>query len=62
VAQSWVNVRASASIGAAVVGVVTPNTRVQLGDRRGGWRRVRSAGFEGWADGNLFDADTSATR
>jgi len=62
VAQSWVNVRSAASLTASVVGVVTPNARVQLGEQRGGWRRVRSAGFEGWADGNLFDADTSATR
>ncbi len=62
VAQSWVNVRAAAAIGAAVVGVVTPNTRVQLGENRGGWRRVRSAGFEGWADGNLFSADTAGAR
>jgi len=59
VAQSWVNVRAAASLSAAIVGVVTPNTRVELGDSRGAWRRVRSAGFQGWADGAFFDADTS---
>ncbi len=59
VAQSWVNVRAAASLSATIVGVVTPNTRVELGDSRGAWRRVRSAGFEGWADGAFFDAETS---
>lgn len=59
VAQSWVNVRAAASLSAAIVGVVTPNTRVELGDSRGAWRRVRSAGFQGWADGAFFDADTA---
>ncbi|MEP7381396.1 MAG: SH3 domain-containing protein [Gemmatimonadota bacterium] len=59
VAHSWVNVRASASLSATVVGVVTPNTRVQLGDSRGAWRRVRSAGFEGWADGAFFDSDSA---
>lgn len=59
VAQSWVNVRAAASRSAAIVGVVTPNARVELGDSRGAWRRVRSAGFEGWADSAFFDAETS---
>lgn len=59
VAQSWVNVRASASLSATVVGVVTPNARVELGDSRGAWRRVRSVGFEGWADGAFFDTEAS---
>lgn len=59
VAQSWVNVRGAASLDAAVVGVVTPNTRVELGEVRGGWRRVRSAGFEGWADASFFAVDSS---
>lgn len=58
VAQEWVNVRATASRDAAVVGVVTPNTTVELGETRAGWRRVRSAGVEGWADARFFAADT----
>ncbi len=58
VAQEWVNVRAAASRDAPVVGVVTPNTAVQLGEVRSGWRRVRSAGVEGWADARFFAADT----
>lgn len=58
VAREWVNVRASNSPGSEVVGVVTPNTRVQLGELRAGWRRVRSAGVEGWADARFFTSDS----
>jgi len=59
VARSWVNVRGTASIDAAIVGVVTPNARVELGDVRGGWRRVRSAGVQGWADASFFAVDST---
>lgn len=59
IAEQWVNVRGSASRDAAVVGVVTPKTRVQLGELRAGWRRVRSAGIEGWADSRYFSADST---
>lgn len=59
VAEQWVNVRGSASRDAAVVGVVTPKTRVQLGEVRAGWRRVRAAGIEGWADARFFSADSA---
>lgn len=57
-AREWVNVRSSNSPGGEVVGVVTPNTRVQLGELRAGWRRVRSAGVEGWADARYFTSDS----
>ncbi len=60
VAREWVNVRASNSPGSEVVGVVTPNTRVQLGELRAGWRRVRSAGVEGWADARYFTSDSTS--
>lgn len=59
IAEQWVNVRGSASRDAAVVGVVTPKTRVQLGEVRAGWRRVRAAGIEGWADARFFSADST---
>jgi Zn ribbon nucleic-acid-binding protein len=59
-AREWVNVRASNSPASEVVGVVTPNTRVQLGELRAGWRRVRSAGVEGWADARYFTSDSTA--
>ncbi|HEX4936632.1 MAG TPA: hypothetical protein VFV33_25800 [Gemmatimonadaceae bacterium] len=59
VAIEWVNVRGTPARDAAVVGVVTPNTRVLLGDVRAGWRRVRAPGFEGWADGRFFAPDSA---
>lgn len=59
IAEQWVNVRGSASRDAPVVGVVTPKTRVQLGEVRAGWRRVRAAGIEGWADARFFSADSA---
>lgn len=62
VAIEWVNVRVDPSRDAAVAGVVTPGTTVQLGEIRAGWRRVRSAGVEGWADARFFSADTVARR
>lgn len=58
VALEWVNVRGTPAREAGVVGVVTPNTRVLLGDVKMGWRRVRAAGFEGWADSRYFAADS----
>ncbi|MCC6929709.1 MAG: hypothetical protein IT359_12020 [Gemmatimonadaceae bacterium] len=58
VALEWVNVRGTPAREAAVVGVVTPNTRVLLGDVKAGWRRVRAVGFEGWADARYFAADS----
>jgi len=60
VAQQWVNVRVAPSRDAAVAGVVTPNTRVQLGEVRAGWRHIRSPGVEGWADDRFFLTDSSA--
>lgn len=58
-ARSWVNVRETAMPEAKIVGVVTPNTRVRVGEWRSGWRRVRAAGVEGWADASYFVADSS---
>ena len=58
-ARSWVHVRETAMPEAKIVGVVTPNTRVRVGEWRSGWRRVRAAGVEGWADASYFVADSS---
>lgn len=58
VSLEWVNVRGTPARDASVVGVVTPNTRVLLGDVKMGWRRVRAPGFEGWADARYFAADS----
>lgn len=60
VVEMWVNIRATASRGAIVVGILSPNTDVQLGPERGGWRAVRGGGLEGWADGRYFRVETAA--
>jgi rubredoxin len=50
VARNWVIVRADAHGAAHIVASVGPNARVQLGESRGSWRRIRSRGIAGWVD------------
>jgi ribosomal protein L40E len=50
VAKDWVIVRADAHGAAHIVASVGPNARVQLGESRGSWRRIRSRGIAGWVD------------
>jgi hypothetical protein len=50
VAKNWVIVRADAHGAAHIVASVGPNSRVQLGESRGSWRRIRSRGIAGWVD------------
>ena len=52
VAKSWAIVRADAHGAAHIVASVGPNSRVQLGESRGSWRRIRSRGIAGWVDVN----------
>jgi len=52
VAKNWVIVRADAHGAAHIVASVGPNSRVQLGESRGSWRRIRSRGIAGWVDVN----------
>ena len=54
--RSWVIVRASASPGARIIASVGPNTRVQLGESKGGWRRIKAKGLAGWVEHRLFFA------
>jgi len=62
VARTWVNVRADASRGGQVVGVIKPAARAMLGTDRAGWRQVRSPDISGWVDPRLFEADSLRTR
>lgn len=50
VARRWVTVRVDAYRGAHVVASVGPNSRVQLGEARGSWRRIKLRGIAGWVD------------
>lgn len=62
VARTWVNVRADASRGGDVVGVIKPSEKAMLGIGRDGWRQVRSPDISGWVDPKLFESDSLHTR
>jgi hypothetical protein len=50
VAREWVIVRADADRTAHIVASVGPKSRVQLGEARGSWRRIKLRGIAGWVD------------
>jgi hypothetical protein len=50
VAKNWIVVRTDASQDAHIVASVGPESRVQLGEVRGSWRRIRSRDIIGWVD------------
>ncbi len=56
-AITWANVRSDANRTSAIVAVISPDTRVRLGDARDGWHRVKAGGIEGWVDRRLFSVD-----
>lgn len=62
VARTWVNVRADASRGGDVVGVIKPSEKAMLGIGRDGWRQVKSPDISGWVDPKLFESDSLHTR
>ena len=62
IARSWVIVRASASPQSRIIASIGPNTRVQLGESRGGWRRIKAKGLAGWVEHRSFFAGTSGSR
>jgi hypothetical protein len=57
-ATTWVNVRAEASSKSAIVGIVLPDSIVELGESRGRWRRLSTRTFSGWASARLFVVDS----
>lgn len=56
-AITWANVRSEPSRQSGIVAVISPDTRVRLGDARDGWHRVKAGGIEGWVDRRLFAMD-----
>jgi SH3-like domain-containing protein len=50
ISTSWVVVRADASKGSRIVASIGPGSRVQLGESRGSWRRIRARGLAGWVE------------
>jgi hypothetical protein len=50
VAREWVVVRAGPSRSSRLVASIGPNSRVQLGEVRGTWRRIKTRGISGWVE------------
>ncbi len=56
VSRDWVVIRRSANKSSKIVASIGPNSRVELGESRGTWRRLRTKGVAGWVEPrNLFD-------
>ena len=62
VARKWVVVRGGPDRSSRVVASIGPNTRVQLGEARGGWRRIRAKGLAGWVEHRSFFAGGGGSR
>jgi hypothetical protein len=50
VSRHWVIVHSGASRQSRVVASIGPNSRVELGESRGEWRRIRAKGLSGWVE------------
>jgi len=50
VSRHWVVVRSGASKESRIVASIGPNSRVELGEARGDWRRIRAKGINGWVE------------
>jgi hypothetical protein len=48
--RHWVVIRADASRHSRIVASIGPNSRVELGESRGSWRRIRAKGIAGWVE------------
>ena len=62
VARGWVVVRADARRESRIVASIGPNTRVQLGETREGWIRVRTSGLSGWVERRAFFGGPTSRR
>jgi len=50
VARNWAVVRSNPTRQSRIIAAIGPNTRVQLGETRGEWRRIRARGLSGWVE------------
>ena len=50
VARNWAVVRSNPTRQSRIIAAIGPNTRVQLGETRGEWRRIRTKGLSGWVE------------
>lgn len=58
VARNWAVVRADPTRQSRIVASIGPNTRVQLGETRGAWRRIKAKGLAGWVEHRTLVART----
>jgi hypothetical protein len=54
VAHAWIPVRSNADRKARILASIGPDTRVQLGETRGTWVRLRTRGLSGWVERRYF--------
>ena len=50
VARNWAVVRSDPTRQSRIIAAIGPNTRVQLGETRGEWRRIKAKGLAGWVE------------
>lgn len=50
VVRNWAVVRGDATRQSRIIASIGPNTRVQLGETRGEWRRIKAKGLAGWVE------------
>jgi hypothetical protein len=62
VARNWAVVRADPSRQSRIIAAIGPNTRVQLGETRGAWRRIKAKGLAGWVEHRTLVARVSTPR
>jgi len=62
VARRWVVVRGEPSHRSRIIASIGPNTRVQLGESRGAWRRIKARGVSGWVEHRSLVASMDSPR
>ena len=50
VVRNWAVVRGDPTRQSRIIASIGPNTRVQLGETRGEWRRIKAKGLAGWVE------------
>jgi SH3-like domain-containing protein len=60
--RGWVRVRSGASHDARTVAMIGPDTRLQVGEVRGSWIRIRSAGATGWVEQQQLQKNSTFRR
>ena len=62
VARNWAVVRSDPTRQSRILAAIGPNTRVQLGETRGAWRRIKTKGLAGWVEHRTLGARPATPR